>query len=72
MRRMYHALRRRYIVHSITLALNDAKRQMEKMLSPRTGDALEADVDELREKLSAMKGENVNLPCVREMRPIKH
>ena len=34
---------------------------MEKMLSPRTGDALEADVDELREKLSAMKGENVNL-----------
>jgi hypothetical protein len=59
-------------VHSITLALNDAKRQMEKMLSPRTGDALEADVDELREKLSAMKGENVNLPCVREMRPIKH
>ena len=58
---MYHALRRRYIVHSITLALNDAKRQMEKMLSPRTGDALEADVDELREKLSAMKGKNVNL-----------
>lgn len=48
-------------VHSITLALNDAKRQMEKMLSPRTGDALEADVDELREKLSAMKGKNVNL-----------
>ena len=48
-------------VHSITLALNDAKRQMEKMLSPRTGDALEADVDELREKMSAMKGKYVNL-----------
>ena len=48
-------------VHSITQALDDANRQMERMYSPRTGDALEVEVYELREKLSAMKDENVKL-----------
>lgn len=48
-------------VHSITQALDDVKRQMEMMYSPRTGDALEVEADELREELSAMKDENVKL-----------
>jgi chromosome segregation ATPase len=48
-------------VHSITQALDDANRQMERMYSPRTGDALQVEVDELREKLSTMKDENVKL-----------